>query len=421
MSTVTMTTSAIRDLVNEALDNKSMAKSVMSPFALTNQVNPVVSPAAPYDSPMNPDFIPQDKPEFVVAMQRAVQGFDDTDIPKLYKSIVDALEEFGIDPETRIPNEKKKDEEEKRKAALGGKKDDRSMKKTKDTKEESIVRAAVKRILNEVRHSPPQKNFGKLPEEEDDPVPYDAGSAEFDAWEERQGERERQSDYKRRGTHEKNYIGEIPATDMSRRFAMTHSTYAAGEQQLLSKFLSILLDPTSTKSQREAQKSKYVRDSFKRYMDILAEIFAEDDPNAEDPGTQQFMRLRSNQEYQSEIYENSFQAWYQENLAYQVSRISKELSVDLRAAVSEDEKDEIREELEDLREAQKELSKLPTSLGAGYTRIDQDPAGYSRLHNLYQSSWGDNEPSRSESIPSRSGGRKAQADRAVKTKSKTSL
>ena len=87
---ITVTDTAVRELVNEVLDNKALATSTMNPFAMTHQVNAVTTQAAAFDAPLNANFVPQDKAEFVVSIQKAIERFDENEIPKLWKQIFSA-------------------------------------------------------------------------------------------------------------------------------------------------------------------------------------------------------------------------------------------------------------------------------------------------------------------------------------------
>ena len=391
---VTVSESAIRELIREALDNKELAKTVMDPFALTTQVNPVVSPAAPYDSPLNPDFIPQDKPEFIVALQRAVKDIDDQSIPSLYKSIIDALEEFGVDPETRIPQDIENEKEEKRKAALGGGRKEKNMGPRTDTKEEAMIRSLIKNFVNEARRG---SKF--LPDEEDDPQP-DMADPAYAAWEERQEERDKRSEFAKRGQHEKNITSDVPATSVSKALDMKHATYVKGEQQVLNKMISRLLDPKSTKSQKSSMMDSYVRTTFNDWISALADTFSEMDPEIDDPAIEKFFLNLHDPDYQSMLYDSpEFQKYFNET-------------------VHEDTEEAIASG-SDPREAkkiEKELLALYSSLGHGYGRLDQDPASFSRLKGLFSRQLSDEEdlPDEEPVAPvARSGGRKKQAGRSI--------
>lgn len=375
-----VTEEALRQLVREALDNKTLSKSVMEPFALGSQVNPVVSPVAPYDAPLNPDFTPQDRPEFVVAMQRATRDVDDSAIPKLYKAIMDALEEFEIDPETRIAREAEEEEEEKRSPAVGGAEKDKNMKKS-DTKEEAYVRSAVRRMLKEAGWSGLStvglgNSVGYADVDEDDP--------EY-------AERPKSQD-------EKNVMGLVSAGQMCKVLGITAgSTYVKGEQQLLNKYLTGLLDPDSRKIVEEHKRAQFIRFMIKEFTNELAQLYADADPDVEDPQHMSLLMNLNKPDFEFKIFESEgFADWYDDAI---------------NAALAEDGDDDFAEMIKDL--GLKDAKSL-RMMGKGFGRLDQTSADYARLAKLYHTQWGTGEePEKIEKGKGPTGGRKGLAAKAT--------
>lgn len=385
MARTTVTQRAVRELVNEVLDNKDLATTTMSPFALTTQINPVVSPSAPYDAPLNPNFTPQDKPEFVVAMQRAVKGMDDSSIPKLYAAIIDALEEFGIDPATRIPKEIEDQEEEKRQAALGANKKDQNMKPRKDTKEEALVRAAVKRVLKEAGWSGLSTvGLGAA-----------SGYADVDKDDPEYAERPKSED-------EKNVMGQVSAGEMAKALGIgAGSTYVKGEQQLLNKYLTGLLDPDSRKMVEEYKRASFIKFMIGEFINELVSLYADADPEVDDPQHMSLLMNYNKPDFQFKIFESEgFSDWYDDSI---------------KSALSEGGDDQFAEMIKDLGLKDSKSLKM---MGKGFGRLDQTAVDYKRLATLYHTKFGTGEaPEEITKGPGPTGGRKGLAARATGKKS----
>ena len=147
MTTVVVTDKALREMVREAMFNKEFSgwsTESEGPAA----VNAVVDPSAAVTDPINPNFRPQDKTEFGIAVNQLVKNLPDTKMPKLYDTVKDALDK----------EEQKEDEEDMdTKAAQGG---------TKQVEE--AVRKVVRGILSDINprwqltEAPPRKEPGPV-------------------------------------------------------------------------------------------------------------------------------------------------------------------------------------------------------------------------------------------------------------------
>jgi hypothetical protein len=126
MTTVVVTEKALREMVREAMFNKEFAGwSTHDDGPAT--VNAVVDPSAAVTDPINPNFKPQTKTEFGVAVNQLVKNLPDTQMPGLFDTVKTAIDQ----------KEEKEDEEDMEKqAAQGG---------TKQVEES--VRKTVRQIL----------------------------------------------------------------------------------------------------------------------------------------------------------------------------------------------------------------------------------------------------------------------------------
>lgn len=385
-SQTTFTKKAVRDLVNEVLDDTTLTKSVTDPFVLTTQMNPVTSSTAPYDQPLNPDFIPQNKVEFAASITRSMRNVDDKDIPKLYKTIQDALEEFGVDAASRIEREAEEDEETRRQAAKGKtavKKGEHDMSK-KDTKEEALVRSHIKKILREAGDWSSLASGG-------------LGGSGAGHW----GSEDEESDV-RPLAHEKNLAKEFPAAQMSKRLGIIHSSYVKYEQQLLNKFISLHLMPGTPRAKSEAAKAAYIRECLDTYIKELGEERLESDPDMNDEVTMWLFTNMDNPGFDEDIFESDgFKEWFPVQLTYDLDEIK-----------TNDKNNDYDEA--DLNAAESEILNTVKGMGVGYSRLDQDPKRFSKLHNKYQEKLGvGNKLDKGFDPMARSGGRKAMAGRAV--------
>lgn len=163
---VVVTEKALRDLVREVLDNRELAGwSSNDEGPIT--VNPNVDPSAAVTDPVNPDFTPQTKTEFGVALSQLVKNLPDTQMPGLYDTV-----KAAIDDQTRKEDEEAMD----KKAAQGG----------TEQVEESI-RRVVRQIL--------AKNAATLTEAPVDPADVQADQ-DPDEPEDAEGRPKRRHSYK---------------------------------------------------------------------------------------------------------------------------------------------------------------------------------------------------------------------------------
>lgn len=369
--------SAVRDLVIEALDNKKLSKSVMDPFVVSHQINPVVSPAAPYDQPLNPDFIPQDKQEFIVAMQRAVKDFDDEDVPKMYAAVSKALEEFGIDAPTRIEREKRDHDDDVRRAACNKKKDEKNMvsRDVSQKQEEAKIRRFIKNILKEAWGGPSTSGLGAAQE-------WGSGHDEPAS---------------KKSSHEKNIMGRVPAKQVAGELGIgALSTYVKYEQQLLNKFASILLDPSTPKSKRESLKAAYIRTILSDFMEELALYLSDEDPEVKDDFSVEFFTSYKDPKFIEQMYMTDMFRKYLED---GVDKDIAELGLD-------------QEEAKDVKD---DIMTAYGGIGHGYARLDHAADDFKRLLKLYKKERSDDESSEKEFDKTKGAhGRKHLATKAVK-------
>lgn len=129
MAKVVVTEKALRELVREAMWNKEFAgwsANSEGPAA----VNAEVDPSAAVTDPVNPNFTPQNKTEFGIAVNQLVKNLPDTELPELFDTVKTAIDQ----------NEEQKDEEEMTKqAAQGG-----------TTQVEEAVRKQIRKVLAEM-------------------------------------------------------------------------------------------------------------------------------------------------------------------------------------------------------------------------------------------------------------------------------
>ena len=140
MTTVVVTEKALREMVSEAMWNKEFSGwSANHDEPAT--VNANVDPSAAATDPVNPNFTPQNKIEFGVAVNQLVRNLSDSEMPELFDTVKTAIEE----------DEANDDEDEmKTKAEQGG-----------TTQVEESVRKSIRDILSEV--GPPRAPFRPRP------------------------------------------------------------------------------------------------------------------------------------------------------------------------------------------------------------------------------------------------------------------
>jgi hypothetical protein len=133
---VTVTDRALRELVNEALWNKDFA-GWSANHDQPAEVNSNVDPSVAATDPINPNFSPQSKVEFGVAVSQLVKNLPDSEMAKLY-DIVKANIEAGAAED--------KEKEMKTKAAQGG-----------TSQVEEALRRSIRRMLQEAELPPVTK------------------------------------------------------------------------------------------------------------------------------------------------------------------------------------------------------------------------------------------------------------------------
>lgn len=130
MTKVVVTEKALRDLVREAMWNKEFSgwsSNEDGPAV----VNANVDPSIAVTDPVNPNFKPQNKTEFGVAVNQLVKNLPDSEMPELYSTVKTAIDQ----------NEADKDEDEmKTKATQGGSK-----------QVEEAVRKTIRKMLSEMQ------------------------------------------------------------------------------------------------------------------------------------------------------------------------------------------------------------------------------------------------------------------------------
>lgn len=87
MKKITVSEAAVREFVNEALDGNHLGDLPTFNEQLPVNVNKVVDPSAAETDLINPDFIPQTKPELEVSFRQLMKRVPVDDIADVYKSI----------------------------------------------------------------------------------------------------------------------------------------------------------------------------------------------------------------------------------------------------------------------------------------------------------------------------------------------
>jgi hypothetical protein len=98
MTPVVVSKSAIRDLVNEALDGGHLG-DLRLPEDPPIMADPVVDPSAAQTDPLNALFVPQTKPELDVAVKELTKDVPIGKVPAFYKALEAALDTGALDTE----------------------------------------------------------------------------------------------------------------------------------------------------------------------------------------------------------------------------------------------------------------------------------------------------------------------------------
>lgn len=137
MPQVTVNEDALRDLVREALDGGHLGNLTMPEEEEPVNVNPVVDPSACVTDPINPNFVPQTKPELDIALKQLTKDVPVDNVPRFYRAVHAVLDSEKLDD---------KEDEEMKKAAQGG-----------TTQVEEAVRLAIRKMLQEAELPPVKK------------------------------------------------------------------------------------------------------------------------------------------------------------------------------------------------------------------------------------------------------------------------
>lgn len=133
MSKLTVTEKVLHQVVREALFNTGFSGWSSNSSGPT-AVNPNVDPSISVTDPVNPDFTPQDKTEFSIAVNQLVKNLPDTDMTKLYDAIKATIED----------DKDLQDEENMKNKASNN----------DAAKVEEQIRKAVRRALSEAKPDP---------------------------------------------------------------------------------------------------------------------------------------------------------------------------------------------------------------------------------------------------------------------------
>ncbi len=159
MPKVTVTEKALRELVREAMFNPGFAGWSSNEDGPAS-VNPNTDPSIAVTDPINPNFTPQTKTEFGVAVNQLVKNLPDNQMPELYDTVKTAIDQ----------KEEKEDEDEMDKKARAGGTGVEGPETPAISKAEEAVRRGIRNILAGInpRWSSPRiaeaapKNFGPV-------------------------------------------------------------------------------------------------------------------------------------------------------------------------------------------------------------------------------------------------------------------
>jgi len=140
--TTIVTDDALREMVREALSNTGWSNE----DAGTANVNPVVDPSKAVTDPVNPNFTPQTKTEFGVAINQLVRNLPDTEMPDLYGVVKKTLDQR---------TEKEEEQAMDKKAVQGGSQE--AIDDAKKKQAEAVIRKAVRKALAEAPLPPVKK------------------------------------------------------------------------------------------------------------------------------------------------------------------------------------------------------------------------------------------------------------------------
>lgn len=142
---MTVSETALRELVREALNNQKFGSVIVEDNDAVVNVSNVVDSSAAVTDPGDPNYVPNNRVELQVAIKALSDDLPDEKVPDVYQKLVGAL---------NVSKEKNEVESEDK------------MKK-EETKVESVVRAAIRKHLQEqesiTQAYPPPRKFSKKP------------------------------------------------------------------------------------------------------------------------------------------------------------------------------------------------------------------------------------------------------------------
>lgn len=142
MAKVSVTEKALREMMREAMFNKEFAGWSSNDEGPVN-VDPNVDPSIAVTDPINPDFKPQTRTEFGVAVNQLVKDLPDTQMPGLFDTV-----KMAIDQKEEVDQE----DEMKIKQAAGG----------TGVKKEGRIERAIRNSIRKILAEAPPKKFGPV-------------------------------------------------------------------------------------------------------------------------------------------------------------------------------------------------------------------------------------------------------------------
>ena len=164
MPQIVVTEGAIREVIKAALENRDFGTLPKSDSSAVS-VNPVVDPLEHVTDPSNPNYMPQNKVEFGVAVGGMVKDVQADNLPDLYRAVKAAVDELEPDAVDRKANKMKS-----------------TSKKPTDKKVEETVRLAVRKLVAEAFKGKDVADIADIDDEEDEEVapPEDEAGATFE-------------------------------------------------------------------------------------------------------------------------------------------------------------------------------------------------------------------------------------------------
>lgn len=163
-----MTDNVLRELVNELIGPRSAGPSHLDkdmalgmpqvPDDEPVNVNSIVDPSAATTDPVNPDFSPQNKLEFDIAVKNLVKGLPDARMSSLYKDIKSVV--YKAEEEAPEGDKDMKNDDENSRSEL--------LKKAA----EETVRREVKKLINEANMvQAPADEMSDFDDDDEDDMP----------------------------------------------------------------------------------------------------------------------------------------------------------------------------------------------------------------------------------------------------------